>query len=284
MQTFTEFYKQNKNELDAVFFDIDGTLINGQEALPGAVELLNLLQKEECPWFLLTNDSCHSQAEKSRFMQRAGLPVDETNIISSGNVLKWWAEHYYNGGLFYRFGSLGEPDYAISAGIEVTRESALAQECCGVIMGEGCFDWRQNLETVFNIFLKHPEYPLIAVNPDSYGATADGSKMSISSGGFTRLICSLLNDAGVHIEPIYLGKPYAPFYQCACSHIREQFPALEYLDPKRIMMVGDSLRSDICGGNRAGFTTCLVLSGITNLETARKAENEQKPDLIFQAV
>ncbi len=284
METFTDFYMQHKTEFSAVFFDIDGTLLAGNEPLPGAAELLEMLQKDRVPYFLLTNDSCHSQAEKARFMRRAGLIADETNIISSGNVLKWWAERFYNGGLFFRFGSLGEPDYAISAGIEVTREAALAPECRGVIMGEGCFDWRQNLETVFNIFLKHPDYPLIAVNPDTYGSTADGSKMSISSGGFTRLICSLLEDAGVHIEPVFLGKPYASFYQCAYSHIKEQFPALEGLDPRRIMMVGDSLKSDIQGGNSAGFTTCLVLSGVSSLKAAEEAPGAQKPDRIFRSV
>ena len=284
MQTFTEFYKQNKNELDAVFFDIDGTLINGQEALPGAAELLNLLQKEECPWFLLTNDSCHSQAEKSRFMQRAGLPVDETNIISSGNVLKWWAEHYYNGGLFYRFGSLGEPDYAISAGIEVTRESALAQECCGVIMGEGCFDWRQNLETVFNIFLKHPEYPLIVANPDSYWASLRFRGWGIGAGAVTRFICQVLKDAGKNVSPVYLGKPYAPIYNCAFPFLKSQFQQLDFSDPKRIIMLGDSLVSDIAGANANGLSSALVLTGVTSLELLENAPETQIPDMVFTSI
>lgn len=284
MQTFTDFYHAHRSELDAVFFDIDGTLLHGSTALPGAADLLEQLRRDDCPCFLLTNDSCHSRKEKARFMQRAGLPVGEENILSAGNVLKWWAERHYNGELFFQFGSLGEPDYASAAGIEVTREAALAKECRGVIMGEGCFDWRQNLETVFNIFLEHPEYPLLVANPDSYGATADGSKMSISSGGFTRFICNLLADAGRQVEPIYLGKPYSPFYNCACAFVREQYPELTLGDRSRIMMVGDSLKSDIRGGNLAGFTSCLVLSGLTSREAGLAAVGEMKPNLIFQSV
>ena len=284
MRTFTEFYLESRSETDVILFDVDGTLAVGGTPLPGAMELLGLLKKDNKPFFLLTNDSCRSCREKELLMQKAKLPVTEKNILSAGNALKWWAERNYKGGLFFQFGSLGDPNYAREAGIAVTREPVLASECCGIIMGEGQFEWRSQIETVFNMLLKRPDLPLICVNPDSYWPTADGVTMCVGGGGFTRFICMLLKDAGHIVEPIYLGKPYAPIYECVASFVKENFQGLEIRHPKRVMMVGDSLASDIRGGNRAGFTTCLVLTGITTPELAQNADAERKPSQIFKSV
>lgn len=284
MRTFTEFYIENRQNTDLILFDVDGTLSVGSTPLPGARELLELLKKDRCPFFLLTNDSCHSCQEKARFMQNADLPVTEDNILSAGNALKWWADKHYEGGLFYQCGSLGEPSFAAEAGIQVTREAALASQCCGVLIGEGRFDWQRQLETVFNILLKHPELPLITANPDSYWPMPDGCGMGVGSGGLTRFICMLLKDAGILKEPVWLGKPYDPIYQCVYSFFESKFPGVKISDSKRVMMVGDSLASDIRGGNSAGFTTCLVLSGITSLEMAEQADITRKPAEIFKSV
>ena len=284
MRTFTEFYIENRKNIDAVLFDVDGTLAVGSFPIPGAKELLELLEKDGCPYFLLTNDGCHSRMEKALFLKRANLAVSEKNILSSGNALKWWAERHYNGGLFFQSGNFGEPNFAAEAGIAVTREPALAKQCCGVLMGEGAFDWRLNLEVVFNMLLHHPEYPVITANPDSYWAMPDGKSMGVGSGALTRFICGLLKEAGVTVEPVYLGKPYLPIYECVYSFVRDNFPGLEIRDPKRVMMVGDSLASDIRGGNGAGFTTCLVLTGITTPELVEQADADRRPDEIFKSV
>ena len=284
MQTFTEFYTRNRAEVDAVLFDVDGTLAVGCTPLPGALELLELLKKDRTPFFLLTNDSCRSLREKARLMQGANLPVGEENILSAGNALKVWADEFYKSGLYYLCGSLGDPCYALEAGIEVTRDPALAPSCCGIIMGEGRFEWRVQLETVFNMLLKRPELPVICVNPDSYWPMADGVNMGVGGGGFTRFVCALLKDAGYDIEPVYLGKPYRFIYECVYPFVKKNFPGLEIREPRRVMMVGDSLASDIRGGNGAGFTTCLVLSGITTPALAEQAEKERKPIHIFKSV
>lgn len=284
MQTFTEFYLQHRAEIDIVLFDVDGTLATGCTPLPGALELLKLLQDDACPFFLLTNDCCRSLREKARLMQGAHLPIGEENILSSGNALRIWAERCYTGGLYYLCGSLGDPCYAQEAGIEVTREPALAPFCEGIIMGEGRFEWRIQLETVFNMLLKRPELPVICVNPDSYWPTADGVNMGVGGGGFTRFVCALLKDAGHLVEPVYLGKPYRYIYECVYPLAQKHFPHLEIPSPRRVMMVGDSLASDIRGGNGAGFTTCLVLTGITSPELAQQADADRSPVHIFTGV
>ena len=57
-------------------------------------------------------------------------------------------------------------------------------------------------------------------------------------------------------KPIILGKPHAPMF----DSIRLAFPDV---DPKRIVMIGDRVETDISFGNRQGATTLLVFSGAT---------------------
>ena len=49
-------------------------------------------------------------------------------------------------------------------------------------------------------------------------------------------------------------------------------------------MLGDSLASDVRGANRAGFTSALVLTGITTPEMAANADGEFRPGLIFNSI
>jgi ribonucleotide monophosphatase NagD (HAD superfamily) len=49
-------------------------------------------------------------------------------------------------------------------------------------------------------------------------------------------------------------------------------------------MLGDSLASDIRGANRFGFTSGLVLTGITNHVHLKKAKPGFRPDYIFHSI
>ena len=52
----------------------------------------------------------------------------------------------------------------------------------------------------------------------------------------------------------WIGKPYAAIYQHAARLIG---------NPKRILCIGDSAEHDVAGGRNAGFSTLLVLTGVS---------------------
>ena len=53
--------------------------------------------------------------------------------------------------------------------------------------------------------------------------------------------------------------------------------------PKRILTLGDSLKSDIRGANRLGLTSALVLTGITSEAAVHglAPDDEKVPDIVF---
>lgn len=282
-KTFTSFFREHgKEKFDAILFDIDGTLSSGGHPLPGAKELLLLLEKEKFPYMLLTNDSCNSRKEKAAILQKGELPVTEERIYSCGDVLKFWQKDNYHGELLFQCGRLGTPSYADQAGIRITTDPERISECQGVIFGDGDYNWKPALEAVFNFYLVHPEAPMIVVTPDSYWPSFSRGGMCIGGGAQARFICATLKDAGITVEPLYVGKPYPHIYQGITWELRQLLG--RPVEPGRIAMVGDSLDTDIKGANVNGLCSCLVLSGITTPELAAKAENERKPRMIFSAV
>lgn len=283
--TFYQYFLSHRDDFDALLFDVDGTLSSGGKALPGAKELLEYLEKIKFPYLLLTNDAGNSQAQKAAILNRAGLPVSEERVLASGNALSWWSKHYdCTGKLFFQYGKLGTPSFARLAGIDVTNDPERIGECSGVIAGEGYFDWQIPVESAFNLLLKHPEYPFIVPNPDCYWPSLKFNGMGFGSGALAKLLQLVLKEAGKDVTPVYLGKPYAPIYQCVLDFLKGSYPGQTFTSPARIAMIGDSLSSDIAGANANGFTSVLVLSGITDMEAVRNAENNKKPSLIFRSV
>ena len=281
IETFRTWWKENSSNYSAILFDIDGTLISGRHALPGTDELIKTLRNSQFPFCLLTNDGNNSTKEKSAILQRRGLDINEDEIISCGDALKPLAEKkQYITKKFYAMGELGTPDYAELAGIKVERNPKLIDTCEGVIIGEGTYNWQENITAVINYYIKNESRIMIVPNPDSYWPSGNG-EIGIGAGGKARFLCTILKEYGIKIKPNYLGKPYKPVYRCALQTLKERFDLPKTATGKRILMIGDSLLSDIKGANRAGFTSALVLTGISTVEHLEKASIATTPDHIF---
>ena len=278
------YWEAHREDYDALLFDIDGTLVGGRGALPGAVAFLESLRREKVPFALLTNDANHSTQEKCAIAMRGGLPTSPDEIVSSGAALKdLVAARGWAGKRFFRLGLLGRPCHGEAAGLVMTGDRHDLPECFGVLGGEEYFDWCKDFHAALNFLLRHPEAPYVVPNPDSYWQGANDT-VGIGAGGQARFLCGLLGEMGAPREPIYLGKPYAPIYDCAVRYLRERFPGFSGADRKRILMVGDYLASDILGGNRNGLTSVLVLTGNSDMAAVERAPQEQRPALIFDTL
>ena len=284
IDNFKNWWLDNSHNFDAVFFDIDGTLISGKYALPGAPEILSLFRNNKTPFILLTNDGNHSLLEKSKILNKRGIKIQPDEIFSCSSVIKYFAEKKgYIGDKFFVMGELGQPDFAEEAGLKVIRDPDKISECRGVIVGEGTYDWQVNISAVVNYYiLNDTENIMIVPNPDSYWPSSKDGAIGIGGGGKARFIQTILKEYGMKIKPVYLGKPYKAVFQYALKHLTERFNLPEKINKNRILMLGDSLFSDIKGANKSGFASGLVLTGITKEIDALNAKSFIKPDYIFR--
>lgn len=111
-----------------------------------------------------------------------------------------------------------------------------------LVGSEGWTERRQSL--LENALTAHPR-PVVVGNPDIVAPREDG--LSREPGHYAHRLA-----ARTGIEPVFLGKPFAGVYDLVLSRLPDT------PDPSRILMVGDTLHTDILGGRHMGFATALV--------------------------
>lgn len=263
-----------------MLLDIDGVLLNGRRRLPGSRQFLQRLYRCSTPFLLLTNDGNHSTREKAARLRRAGLDISPDQIISCGHAIAPTVQTMgITGALFFVMGDTGVPCYAESAGLKVTRDVNRLPDCSGVIIGEENYDWEPVINAVVNFLIDHPQAPLIVPNPDQF-YPGQRLKIHIAAGGVGRFIEQIAGSYGIAITPIYLGKPHQPIFILAREALAKRLN--RPIDPQKILMVGDNMAADIVGGIESGYSTALMLTGVTPLSVLD--QQEKLPDMVFKAL
>ncbi len=276
-----KWLEQHRRTCEAVVFDIDGVVILGHKPLAGSDRLFDTLRGWKVPFVLLTNDGSHSTQEKSRYLKRLRIHVKPDEIISCSDGLTDFVRRHpaFRGRTFFVMGRLGKPCFATAAGLKVTRQVKNLPKCAGVIVGEHDYDWGPVIHGVINFLVRHPAAPLVVPNPDEY-FMIHGRLLRIGAGGLARLIQRVLKSYGLTVRPVYLGKPYQPIF-LRCHGILEEREGRR-LRRDRVLMVGDSLTSDIQGARRFGYRSALLLTGVTRSPMVAKAGI--RPDLVFKNI
>ncbi len=275
---FLDFWAERRGDFDAVFLDIDGTVIDRRQMLPNADAMLETFRSDNTPFLFLTNDANHSTIEKAAIVNYTGLNISPDDIVSSGDVLNTWAErHGAVGKKFFMMGVLGRPCYAEKSGMTTTTDPAELEECAGVLVGEDDYDWYNVFFEVFNFFLRHPDRPLISPNPDICWAGWKRGGLGLGAGAVAEAMQLWLSHQKLDVKPVFLGKPHTHIFDFAVER-------LNLTDRSRILMLGDSLRGDMAGANAARVRSGLLLTGITNARAAARAAEAERPEFVFSAI
>lgn len=180
-------------------FDLDGTIYLGGRVIPGARELLALLDERRIPYCFFTNNSSKSPGDYVEKLARLGLgDFSADRIITSGNVTARYVLETY-----------GPRANAYIVGTEALKEQlALAGVCCLAAQDPDCVI--VGFDTTFcyakaeqAAALLQKGVPFLATNIDAVCPLEDGKMLPDCAS-----ICAMLTHAtGKH--PKYLGKPFA---------------------------------------------------------------------------
>ena len=154
-------------------------------------------------------------------------------------------------------------------------------ECSFVIAGEGYYDFLRNAEAVVNYFIRHRDRKLVVPNPDS--VWPNNGRVGFCAGSEARFIANILKEMKIDIDLIYLGKPHTMIFEYARDFMKKKFN-LPDLQNSEIVMLGDSLESDIAGAKRFGCQSALVMTGLTTPEILKHTPPEKMPDMIFESI
>ena len=255
--------KENLSEIankEVFFFDLDGTIYLGDYLFDGVVDLIDLLKKKNKHFFFLSNNSSKSTSDYLRKLLNMDLDITRDNIVLSQHPTL----DYLKKNNFQKIFLLGTE----SLKKEFVQEGFILSEEDPEILVLA-FDQELSYERLVQAsFLLQNDIPYIATHLDDRCPTENG--YIPDAGG----IAALLFKATGRMPKVF-GKPNKEMLLFKLREID--------ISPKKAIIFGDRLYTDIKMGLDAGISTCCVLSGEISLEMINKSK-DYKPDFIINGI
>jgi glycerol 3-phosphatase-2 len=249
------------SKFDALLADLDGVVYAGPNAIPGAVESLRKLAEIGVGLGYVTNNASRTPAQVAQHLRDLGAPAEDHQVVSSSQAA----------------GELLASLLPAGARVLVTGGDALAAEVELV----GLVPVRSEAEKPVAVVQGfHPDLGWKDLAEASFvvaaGAlwVATNTDMSIPQArgiapGNGSLVGAVTAATGKF--PLVAGKPEAPLFHAAAKRLAADRP----------LVVGDRLDTDILGGNRAGFATVAVLTGVDTRESVLAARTLERPGFLI---
>src|SRR3954468_22364697 len=246
---FVEGLRDLVGGLEVVLSDIWGVVHNGLVAFPEACEALHTFRKQGGTVILITNaprpaDSVQRQLRK--------LGVDDATydaIVSSGDLTRHFIADHPGRKMFW----IGpERDNSIHRGLDPAL-APLGQ--ADYIVCTGLFDDETESAEDYRAMMlqaRDRKLPLICANPDI--VVERGDRLIYCAGA----IAELYRELGG--EVIFYGKPHRPIYERAMALAGERQG--HQIDRKKVLAIGDSVRTDLTGAREFGIDCLFVTRGI----------------------
>lgn len=277
VQSFISIAQQFK----AVFLDSYGVLKNYNGLIEGVQHTIDILRSKKVTIRILTNDASRSQLQQAESFYSLGLHnIHESEIITSGMMAKQFLEQKIRDGKIAYLGTENSAHYILQSGLEHIPVSdvdlkKLDDISAFVFLDDEGFDWNTDINKTVNL-LRHKNLPVIVANSDKFYPVSKND-VAVATGGIAKLVENMLNKKFIHF-----GKPDSQMF----IYAYDQLSAIGNFNKQEILMVGDTLHTDILGGNKFGVKTTLVLSGNTSAEDAELQINATGiiPDYVCESV
>jgi HAD superfamily hydrolase (TIGR01450 family) len=242
--------------------DAYGVLVTSTGALPGAVELIDRLNREGHDYSILTNDASRLPESCSERYRDLGLDVPAERVITSGSLLgAHFREHELEG---KRCAFLGTEDTGRYVELAGGRPVAADEEFEVLVLGdeqvpENSPPFLATVDLLLSGLIRRLDRSeavhLVQPNPDLLYPKGDGA-FGFAVGGVARMFETVLAQRyfGRGLRFIRLGKPHAPMFEEAVR--RHGGPG----NPGKMVMIGDQLDTDIRGARNFGIDSVLVES------------------------
>lgn len=230
----------------AFVFDLDGVVILGKEAVPGAVEAINKLKNSGKQIRFLTNNASKTRQTTALLLQGLGIETEISEIVTSAFATAKYIEKNFGKIDVHVLGTDQLKEEMLNVGLKVVERNA------GVVaVGlDREFNYSKLDLALQNIIVDGAKF--IACNCDPAYPEKNAKRPGAGA------IVAALSCCASKQPDIIVGKPNLPCYEVVLETLN--------LNPKDCLMVGDKIETDLLGARSAGMNTALVLSGIGKIE------------------
>lgn len=248
---------------DGLVCDLDGVVYRGDVPIPGAAEALAALRARGVRVAFCTNNSSATVADYVARLATMGVPAHAQEIVTSAVVTaEVLAQRGLGGRRALVIGGRGLRQALSHAGLVIEEPTSTAIDVVAV-----------GLDTSF-------DYGALRAAADAVRrgallvASNDDATLPVPGGewpGAGALLAAVETASGRPGE--VMGKPHPPMMDVAEARLRPS---------RHIAIVGDRPETDLRGGAAKGWTTILVLTGVTPAERALTVE--PRPDVVVRSL
>ncbi len=229
---------QIQSKYDAFFIDLWGVVHNGIQVYPGAISVMENLNKLNKRFVLISNAPRPSKSVEKYLLNLKMDKILIKNIFTSGEAALQTLKKNTYGEKFYHIGP--KRDYDLIEGLQKNKTSI---EKCDFILCTGLFeDKESSLDYYKNLLKQKTNLKMICTNPDLI--VHRGARIEYCAGS----VADIFEKLGG--EVIYFGKPYPEIYNFCLK------------EKETILAIGDNIRTDIKGANKMNFDSLFVTGGI----------------------
>jgi 4-nitrophenyl phosphatase len=244
-----------------VVLDVDGTVLRGDDLLPGADAGLARIEEAGLRRLFVSNNPTKRPPAYAARLRDAGVDADAAEILTAGTATTAYLREEHADDAVYVVGEPALVDQLRDAGLTVVADPTRAEVVVASI--DRSFDYDRLRETYVAL---SSGAAFVGPDPDMVIPAAGGDLP-----GSGAIINAVGGVAGRDPDAM-LGKPSERTLRLVLDRLD--------LPPEDCVVVGDRLDTDIELGERGGMTTVLVRTGVD----ADPAESDIDPDYVVDSL
>ncbi|WP_298835895.1 HAD hydrolase-like protein [uncultured Roseobacter sp.] len=229
---------------DVFLLDAFGVLNIGDEAIPGTPERVRDLQAAGKRVLVVSNAASVPRDTLLAKYRRLGYEFDATDVLTS----RMATSANLGDAPEITWGVMGLPGVPMDdfgpIQWHLLQDDPDAYDRAGGFLLIGSGDWSDHRQNLLEASLNKWPRQVRVANPDIVAPREDG--FSVEPGYFAHRIAQVTTT-----EPRFFGKPFMNIYDLVFAHLGP-------VDRSRVVMVGDSLHTDILGAKSAGIASVLI--------------------------
>ena len=262
-----------------VIFDVDGTVVRGDDPLPGAAAGVAAVDDAGLSRVFVSNNPTKPPAAYERRLGRAGISVSADEVLTAGSVTTRYLSTHHptddvavvgESSLVELIQEAGVDARRVDGGVATDLDTTDREDPVRPDVLVASIDREFHYDTLRTCLwlLADPSVTFLGTDPD---VVIPAPHADVPGSG--AMIDAIANVVGRDPHTI-LGKPGATMRDAVIDRLG--------LDPKELLIVGDRLDTDIALGEASGMTTALVRTGVT--DDAALAASPICPDHVLDSL